>query len=444
MTGELIQVLLLATIGAVVAGCLACIPSLHVYNVMGFMIMGVHSLGRFCSFSPDLLVPLFIGMVVGFSILNSIPSILLTAPDESAIFTVLPGQKLLMKGRGAEGVRLTAVGGLGGILLLVFFFGPIAPLAMPFTNRVLRPHMHWIIWSVITFMLLSEWPRSHSSGQGGWLKFMGGWKSLAAGLLTFLLSGLLGFIIFFRSPIAVTASFQNLMPAFVGLFATPWLILSMLSRGRVPPQETAGPVRVGAAVMLRGLLAGAMGGGFAAFFPAITGGVGAMLAGHATATRNDRVFLVAQGASKTVYYTGALLLFFVPGLNMTRGGAAWLLRGLEIERSSGTYLLVLAAILVAGMVSYLLVGPLTRFTLALLQRCSCRIIASIALLVVAGLVLLMTGWQGGCVMVVATAIGMIPVLYGSRRMNCLGIILLPVACNMSGIGISVARWLGLA
>jgi hypothetical protein len=46
-------------------------------------------------------------------------------------------------------------------------------------------------------------------------------------------------------------------------------------------------------------------------------------------------------------------------------------------------------------------------------------------------------------MLTAAGIGLIPVLFGSRRMNGLGIILLPMACNMSGVGPAVARSLGL-
>jgi TctA family transporter len=46
-------------------------------------------------------------------------------------------------------------------------------------------------------------------------------------------------------------------------------------------------------------------------------------------------------------------------------------------------------------------------------------------------------------MTVATGIGLIPVLFGSRRLNCLGVLLLPIACNMSGVGESVAAFLGL-
>ena len=46
-------------------------------------------------------------------------------------------------------------------------------------------------------------------------------------------------------------------------------------------------------------------------------------------------------------------------------------------------------------------------------------------------------------MIVAAGIGLIPVLFGSRRLNCLGVLLLPIACNMSGVGEPVAAFLRL-
>jgi TctA family transporter len=54
-----------------------------------------------------------------------------------------------------------------------------------------------------------------------------------------------------------------------------------------------------------------------------------------------------------------------------------------------------------------------------------------------------TGWGGLLMCVVATGIGLIPVLWGSRRMNCMGVLLLPIALNMTEVGGVVAGWLGL-
>ena len=280
-------------------------------------------------------------------------------------------------------------------------------------------------------------------GQAGWRKFLDAWKSTGAGLLTFLLSGFLGFLLLYRSPIDPGAAFQNLMPAFAGLFTIPWLLLNIVSRVEIPEQQDGMSGDLGKEALVKGVLAGSLGGGFAAFFPVITGGVGGFLAGHATAVRDDRVFLVSQGTSKLVYYVGGFLLFFVPGLGITRGGGASLMKTLYLPHSYRDYFMVLAATALAGAVSFFLVGLLVRATLVLIRKCGYRRISWLALAMVVGLVVGITGGMGLLVMVVSTGIGLLPLLFGSRRMNCLGVILLPMACNMSGTGAAVAEWLGL-
>ncbi len=338
---------------------------------------------------------------------------------------------------------MTTVGGLVGLMVLLFVVAPVAPRLLPVARRVFRGHTHWILWVVIVFMLMSEWPKGGRLGRSGWSRFLDSWKTTGAGLLTFVLSGLLGFVLIFRSPIAAHVAFQNLMPAFVGLFAVPWLLLNICTNVRVPSQS----MEVGACLrfdeVLRGGVAGVLGGGFAAYFPVVTGGVGGLLAGHATALRNDRVFLVSQGASKFVYYVGGLMLFFVPGLNLRRGGGAALVGSLLTPATGFDYTLMLGAMAMAGVLALLLVAPLTRGMLWLIARVGYRRISTLALLVIAGVVVGVTGPVGLAVMLVGTGIGLIPVLYGARRMNGLGVIMLPMACIMSGCGSTVAGWLGL-
>jgi putative membrane protein len=263
------------------------------------------------------------------------------------------------------------------------------------------------------------------------------------GLITFLLSGLLGTVLLFRSPVAPEAAFQNLMPAFVGLFTVPWLILNLVGRTSVPPQTVSSFSRLTPGQWASGTLAGALGGGFAALFPVVTGGIGSLLAGHATSQRDDRAFLVSQGTARVVYYTGGFLLLFVPGLHLTRGGAAWLLRGLYVPHGRPDFALCVAAVALAGAASLLLAAPVSRLVLGATARWGYRRLTAFSFAVSIALVAGMTGIPGLCVMVVAGAIGLLPVLYGARRMNCLGVILLPMACNMSGVGARLAGWLGL-
>lgn len=144
-----------------------------------------------------------------------------------------------------------------------------------------------------------------------------------------------------------------------------------------------------------------------------------------------------------MYYTGAFMLLFVPGLGITRGGGAWMVRTLHTAGSYYDYFMVIGAIAISGALAFLLLDPLARVVIWLIERVNYRIASGIALAVIVVLVYAVTGWVGLGIALVASGIGLIPVLFGSRRLNCLGILLLPIACNMSGIGHKVAAWLGL-
>jgi putative membrane protein len=432
--------LLVAVMGALVAAVLALVPALHIYTFAGLIVLAMDRLGEVAP--PELTGMFFLGMTAGYAMLNSIPSIFLAAPDDSTVFVVLPGQKYVLQRRGYEAVVLTGVGGLGGIAVLALLT-PFASSLLPALRAILQPHLDWILWAVIAYMLMSEWPKGSDRAPAGWRRWWDGWKSLTAGLVTFLLAGLLGFILLYRSLVPVTVAFQNLLPAFAGLFAVPWILQNILSRVEIPEQHIARTVDVTPWLFLRGTLAGAMGGLFAAFFPVVTGGIGGFIAGHATAQRDDRLFIVSQGASKVVYYVGSLLFFFVPGLHLTRGGMAWMLSSLWSSHAPQTYYQAVAAVILSGVVSLFLLLMMAHVAIKLVGKVRYRWISLGTLGVLLAIVVAMTGWGGLLICAVATGIGLIPVLWGSRRVNCMGVLLLPIALNMAGVGGVIAGWMGL-
>jgi len=94
-------------------------------------------------------------------------------------------------------------------------------------------------------------------------------------------------------------------------------------------------------------------------------------------------------------------------------------------------------------VAFFLSLGLARVVIALIARVSYRALSLVTLGILVAVVLGMTGVGGLAICAVATGIGLIPVLWGSRRMNCMGVLLLPIALNMVGAGDVVARFLGL-
>ena len=435
-----------ALVGTVLSAFLSCIPGLHIYNLAGLLIilalkmqgMAPADWGRI----DELLSMFMLGLVVGYAVLNTIPSVFFGAPDDSTIFVVLPGQKYLMQQRGFEASVLTGVGAMGGLLVLVLL-APVMPKVFPLVRRVGAPHLHWILGAVILFMFMSEWPKGSDRGSTGLARFLEAWLSPAAGLLTFLLSGLLGFILFYGNLVPTEMAFQNLMPAFVGLFAIPWVLQNIISKAQVPYQHVSRSVDLSPRLIARGVGAGALGGLFAAFFPVVTGGIGGFLAGHATAQRDDRLFIVSQGASKLVYYVGAFILFFVPGLHLTRGGMAGMLSVIYQPRTPTTYWVAIAGMLMSGALAFVMLLWLSRGAVRLVTRYDYRWISAATLALLVGIVLALTGWGGILIALVATGIGLLPVMWGARRMNCMGVLLLPLTLSLAGQGTTVAGWLGL-
>ena len=429
-----------ALAGTVLSSLLSCLPALHIYNVAGlFVILSVEVPGLV----PDELLAMFmLGLVVGYAMGNTIPSIFFGAPDESTQFVVLPGQRYLMQQRGFEAAVLAGVGGLGGLTILLLL-APIFPRVLPVVRDIVGPHLHWILGAILVYMVLSEWPKGSDRGHSGLAKFLDAWRSLAVGLLTLLLSGLLGMVLFYSNLVPAERAFQNLMPAFVGLFAVPWVLQNLLSLAQVPAQHVSRSVDLSPGLIVRGVGAGALGGLFAAFFPVVTAGIGGFLAGQATAQRDDRLFIVSQGTSKLVYYVGALLFFFVPGLHLTRGGMAAMLSTLYTPYTPRTYWTAIAATLICGALAFGLLLWLSRAAIWLVTRFDYRWISAATLVLLVGAVLAMTGWGGLLIAGVATAIGLMPVMWGARRMNCMGVLLIPLIIQMAGLGPAVAGWLGL-
>ncbi|MCX8067077.1 MAG: tripartite tricarboxylate transporter permease [Anaerolineae bacterium] len=454
---EFLRALLFAFLGALVAAPLSLLPAIHIYNIAGFLLMASVFLGPFLA--PEEMAMLFLGMVTAYSVLNTIPSVFFSAPDESMVFVVLPGQKYLMQGRGYEAAVLTGIGSLGGIAALLALT-PFASALFPALKAILQRHLHWILWSVIAFMLLSEWPKGSDRAPAGWRRWWDGWRSLTAGLATFFLSGLLGFVLMYRPLLPVHVAYQNLLPAFVGLFAVPWVLQNLLAQTVFPPQYIARSVDATPGLVLRGVFAGTLGGLFAAFFPVVTGGIGGLIAGHATAQRDDRLFILSQGASKVVYYVGGFLLFFIPGLLLTRGGMAWMLS--TLWRPYGPYFFyqAVAAILLTGTLAFFGLLGAARVVARLVERVNYRTLSAGVLVFIVvvifavpalgewassrdGIAALQAGLAGLAICAVATGIGLIPVLWGARRMNAMGVLLLPIALNMVGAGPTVAGWLRL-
>lgn len=421
---------LASILGVLLAALPSCLPGIHVYSLIA-IVAALLSFGESSGFtiSPVIFIPFCTGMLVAYSIFSIIPSIMLSSPDESAFFTVLPGRRYFLKGRGVEAVVITSFGAVTGLFFVCLLVCSFVGRTVGVVAAVIQPHVHWIIWCVICFMLMSEWPQAGNLQFGGWQRFSEAWKPLLAGMAVFVLSGLLGWILTRGNIMSVETSYQKMMPAFVGLFTLPWLVMNLfVSMENVGQGFNVSSVSPRA--LVHGGIAGIMGGSFAMLVPGVTGGVGGFLAGHASALNDDQTFLVSQGASRCVYYIGSFVLFFLPCVRMTRGGAASVISTVFCPDSYVHLYMTIGSVAVAAATVLLLLYPLVRISVKLVEKTGVRYMSAAGIFMSSVVVLMFGGLEGLLVMLTALGIGLFPPLFGTRRMNCLGIILLPLAIGM--------------
>ena len=437
---EYLTLIYFCLVGVLASAIISFLPALHIYNVIGiFMLFVINVQNTMASME---LVALCIGMIVGYSILNTVPATYFGPGDESMSYYILPSADWVSKGRGYEGVILTGIGSLTGIIALALL-APLFVYILPTLKAITSPHMFWIIGAVIVYSIMSEWPKGLSQSPDCWTNFKEGWYYLGIGLLLFFASGLLGFIVMSKTLVKPEFAFQSITPVFVGLFAMPWLITNIINIGKIPHQHEAESVEMDWSLIVRGTFGGFLGGFFAAFVPIVTAGVGGLMAGHATAQRDGRLFVMSYGTCKTVYYVGSFLLFFIPGLNLARGGLACIINPVSTVFGYKEYFIFVGLMLFAAGISFLLLMPFTKLCIKIVETIPFQWVSIIALFIIVPIVAYYTGLGGLFILIVSTGLGLVPVLFQARRMNLMGVLLLPVCLNMAGYGYYIVKFLGL-
>ncbi|MFO7619421.1 MAG: tripartite tricarboxylate transporter permease [Thermoplasmata archaeon] len=512
--------ILFAIAGTLLAALISCfLPGLHVYNVMGFVVL--FYLPVMDKIEPFLMLMFLAGMVTGFGLLFTISSQYFSAPDDTTAFYFMPTQKYLMDGRGHEAAMLAGIGGLIGIFGLVL----VLPFSMQFLQmlrELVSPHTHWMLGTILTFLLISEWPREYGrskihlfgigkehkaaldsgkippmlkalllekkipigdnatiskprsyeweiregkhliivheispkNAEAGkelmvlvrtpkWARIAEAYKSKVAGWVTFGLASWLGMLVFYKTLVPPDRAFQTLMPVFVGLFSVSAIILALISRVKIPKQHLAESYDIKGVTIAQSGGSGFLSGMFAAFVPAVTPGISATLGGNATGLRDDKVFIITGGVNRVVYYVGALCLFLLPLLHLRRGGMAINVNLFFVPQTVEQYLLITAAIAICGFIAFIILIYASKFVAKLVERVPYQTLNLFVLFVVGSIIFLMTGFMGLMLMIVAAMIGLVPVMWNSRRLNLLAVILVPIWLNMAGVGSQIAALLGL-
>jgi putative membrane protein len=341
----------------------------------------------------------------------------LGAPDEDMALSVLPAHSLLLEGKGYEAVALSAMGSYGAILFCFLLLYPIRfiignPL---FFYESLREIMLFVLLAISILMIATEKAKIDDFTKKGKI------------------SGIFSMVIFevpVDSPIGLSS--PVLFPALAGLFGTPTLLTSLMTKPVIPKQKIKEPSlnkKTKKSAVLS-VTTGSLGGILVSIIPGITSATGTILAMNARGESDKRQTIITLSAVNTACAFFVVVVMFV--ILRSRSGAT--LAAMElISVVEWTELLIptnlsylLISLLLGGTLSYFLTLKVGRLFAKRFANVPYALIVKLTITLIVILVFLFTGLVGIIILIVATFLGLLPVEWGVRRSHCMGVLLIPI------------------
>ena len=363
------------------------------------------------------------------------PGLFLGVPGDES-FALLPGHRLVKQGHGNLALRLSVAGsvlGLGiGLVVIaaLLLFGNLVGAV----EDAIAPWMFFVLAGVSLVLILSD---SHV-----------GWSVIA-----FLASGLLGVAVFGSPLVAggLDAPVNAFFPALAGLFGVTGLLFAIgTTRGAPalpPPDVSPNPttaviawpgVRGGLAGLLVGLLPGLGAANAATLLLLLEGWVGR----RGDRDAQDRAYLVTTSSLNTSEALFAIAALYLIG--RSRSGASiaveQILGGIVSPADLGWIALFMIA---AGAIAAVTLWRLGASVAARFRAVDQTGLNWSVIAFLVALTLLLLGAGGLVILICATAVGLIPLLFGVRRAQLMGFFLVPTMLFYSGYQMTLVDGLSL-
>lgn len=400
--------LLLPVAVATVAGCLlgtcsGLVPGLHANN---FALL-LAAAAPHVAVDPLTLGAAMLAAGVVHTFLDIVPSLALGVPDSAMAAAALPGHRLVLRGRGREALRLSAVGSGAAVAVAVFLAFPVTVVMVQLAPLLTR----WfpvVAAAVLALLLLTE--PSHSAR--------------LAGLVAFALATALGTVVL-RLSLTGPLAGGVLAPLFGGLFGAP-VLLDALDGGGVPEQADA-KLAIPAQDLGISAAAGGVSGAAVGYLPGVSAGVAATISLPAVPARSDlRGFVVATSGANSS--TAVFALFALVALGSPRSGVLVAVDDAGVPLALPVFLPV---VVIAAAVGFILVGLLGDAAFRVVSRVNQQRLALAVLCLLVVLAVLFAGVAGVAVFAVATLVGLVAVQLGARRVYLMGVLLGPLALNLA-------------
>jgi len=315
---------------------------------------------------------------------------------------------------GTEVVGVVVVGTVVVGVVVVVLLTPLLILTLPPFYGAISPYIHLILLAIVIVMIATESKKR--------------WACIV-----FLLSGLLGLILWDNPTLPLNLMF---FPLFTGLFGIPTMLISLKEKSIIPPQERwiglidrnligSGVIKSLGSSLLVGIL------------PGVGASQATVLVQEITRKRDPKEFLISVGGINTAVAIFSILSLYT--IEKARSGAAVVIGKILENFGINELMLLISVALITIGISPILALRIGKKFLHLIARIPYHRVSLSIIALLIFLVIILTGPLGLLVLFTSTSLGLVAPLTGVKRSHAMGVLLLPLILFYSRVGFS-ALW----
>ena len=397
-------------IGILIGTMTGMVPGIHV-NTAGAILFAASTF-LLTIVSPEFLCVLMVAMSIAHALIEFVPSMLLGVPEEGTAVSILPGHRMVLEGRAKETIRIVAVGGFGAIIVVIIML-PVFAIVLPFLTEISKPFT-WILLSVVSVYLIYK--LTNSLGKFSW------------SLLLFVLSGLLGWIVF-QTPIQ---SGITMMAMFSGLFGISTILFSLNDNSSIPYQNPEYELNLDFP-KIKSIFAGGTSGAILGFLPGFGPAQGSIIAqsvsGGTEGDDDTTNFLLANAGLNTSDCLFSLIAIYLIG--NPRSGIAVYMSYLVANFSLYHLLIFIFASLIAVSISLILCLKLGDSFSNLMGGVDYRKLSIFVIILQIIILYIFIIYYGApilfvtLILITSIAMGMLPHYLGVGKSHLMGVLIIP-------------------
>ena len=404
------DLLIACFIGILIGTMTGMVPGIHV-NTAGAILFAASTF-LLTIVSPEFLCVLMVAMSIAHALIEFVPSMLLGVPEEGTAVSILPGHRMVLEGRAKETIRIVAVGGFGAIIVVIIML-PVFAIVLPFLTEISKPFT-WILLSVVSVYLIYK--LTNSLGKFSW------------SLLLFVLSGLLGWIVF-QTPIQ---SGITMMAMFSGLFGISTILFSLNDNSSIPYQNPEYELNLDFP-KIKSIFAGGTSGAILGFLPGFGPAQGSIIAqsvsGGTEGDDDTTNFLLANAGLNTSDCLFSLIAIYLIG--NPRSGIAVYMSYLVANFSLYHLLIFIFASLIAFSISLILCLKLGDSFSNLMGGVDYRKLSIFVIILQIIILYIFIIYYGApilfvtLILITSIAMGMLPHYLGVGKSHLMGVLIIP-------------------